>query len=255
MTLFNSTTIFATCGFGVTIAGVWLIRRIHGRVDRSTRDDPKWAEDLKEYPEMFEFCAWRSKWCHTLDTFEHALWWGACGSGAWFTFCLLRSFRPEWRADEIVLAMFGGLVILCFGWTAVTELIELVPSPSELWRWIRSHKALVALIVVLLAMVPAVQRYELVDSQGRGTNFYKAQACKDLDDSLKGTACDLAVEMMFGEQFAWTGFSGDKQPLIPGLFHREKLYRFHWNHADFNHKYQGQYSVGQRYRELYNIKK
>jgi hypothetical protein len=118
-------------------------------------------------------------------------------------------------------------------------------------HWILTHKALMALVAVLLTTVPVAQEYELVDRDGRGIDYYKVEVCRQYEgqEYARIMACDAALEMMFSEQLAVSGYYDSKRPLIPGLFYRKKIHNFRWNGRDFRERHRRVYSFVKRRTE------
>jgi hypothetical protein len=92
---------------------------------------------------------------------------------------------------------------------------------GTVWRWIKSHKAATALIVVLLTLVPVLPEYRIVDFAGRDEGAIRKLLCSKLPaDGCHQVPCSVAIR----EQTEWRleiSFP-QKRPLIPGLFHRRK---------------------------------
>ena len=128
---------------------------------------------------------------------------------------------------------------------------------DELKAWVLSHKALTALIVVLLTMVPVVQEYQIVDRQGQDVEFYKDRVCKPYyeREAPSGMACEAALERMFSYQFVSSELYERKSAVMPGFFYRKKAYIFKWSRGDFNDNFKKMYHFLQEYEAGYNGKR
>jgi hypothetical protein len=113
-------------------------------------------------------------------------------------------------------------------WQAVIDFKVMVGGEmlEGIWKWIKTHKAATALIVVLLTLVPVLPEYKIVDAEGRDEKEIKKFLCSKLpDDYNYRTACSLAVESEI--RLTMTISFSDKRPLVPGLFQkRRKAYVF-----------------------------
>ena len=124
---------------------------------------------------------------------------------------------------------------------------------GAVWRWIMSHKAATALIVVLLTLVPLLPEYRIVDFAGRNEEGIKKLLCSKLPAECGYRhACSTAIE--FQIRLSLKIDFRDKRPLIPGLFQRRrKAYVF--DYADWKREFMWQHrlydSIARDFRKAY----
>lgn len=100
----------------------------------------------------------------------------------------------------------------------------MAPVLKRAWSWLGTHKALTALIFVLLTLVPALPEWKIVDQDGRDGGEIIAFICSKVPQEWPHrSACSDAVESQI--RLSLMGEFRDKRPVLPGLLLKRRKAR------------------------------